>query len=296
MAQNGFPGLGSGMFSQAFQNGVHPLLNSMQGSNFGGQFGGQQPMSPSGFGGMAASGLGSQWMGMQQPQQQAAPKPPGWGGNSAIGGDYNGQVNSNDPWSWLTQDQSGTAAGQFHRMLGGAGKAGVFDPMGSTPLVNMLQQLYQSQFAGQQRGAMEQARNNMVDPSGYGYASLLSQLGGQSGMADALGQARLQSAMQNQNWLRGALGGGFMGQLGGYLSGEQNLSAQEKLMADQQNAQKHAGMGGMLGSLLGAGLGAATGNPGAAMGLFGGGGQQQQQQFNPNQMAQYMAPFGMGAY
>lgn len=253
MAQNpAFPGMQSGMYSQAYPGGVHPAM-----------------------GGTTIGGAPSPWLG-NQAQQQKPQLQPGWNSNP-YGGDFVGNVSSQNPWSWLSQDQAPTAAGQFHRLFGSAGQAGVFDPFGSTPLVNMLQGIYQSQAAGQNRGALEAARNNEVDPSSYGYASLLSQLGGQGHMADALAQARYQSAQQNQDWLRNVVGGGFMNQLGGYLTGQQNLSAQEKLNADLQNAQKHAGMGGMLGGVLGSLVGAipGIGSLGGLSSLFGGGGQTQ---------------------
>jgi hypothetical protein len=253
-----FPGQQSGMYSQAYPQGVHPAAAAAAGAGYGQS--------------VPQTGAWGSWMG---PRPQAQQLPQGWSGDANLGGQYGGAVTSQDPWSWLGQDQSGTAAGQFHRMMGGAGQAGVFDPMGSTPLVNMLQGIYQGQSAGQQRGALEQARNNMVDPSSYGYASLMSQLGGQGHMADALANARYQSAQQNQDWLRNNVGGSFLNQLGGYLGKNMDLAMQEKLQSEQQHMKANQGLGGMLGGLAGSALGALIpggGAIGSAMGgLFGGG-------------------------
>lgn len=289
MAQSGFPGGQSGMFSQAFQGGMHPamqgFLQSLAGQWGGGQAGvpqgGRQavPGASSGQSGPSATwGLGftspppQGWSNGQPGQGQAGVN--GWTPNTG-GNSYAGRLDPNDPWGWYTQDTNANAGGQFHQQLGMAGQAGVFDPMGSTPLVNMLQQQYQNQMGGMNRQALDAARNNLTDPSTYGFASLMSQLQGQGRMADAMSQARLQSAMQNQDWLRNTWGGLLAGDIFNYLTGQRGLSINEKMAADQQNAMKHAQMGGMLGGVAGSLLGAIPGIGGAMGGMFGGMGGQQ---------------------
>lgn len=111
-------------------------------------------------------------------------------------------VDPNNPWDMFATGRGRDAnmGDMLNAILGQAGLQGVFDPRGNQAIFGALKQDAARQSLGRTRAALNFARNNAVDPSAYGFAGLMAQLGGQSDLADALMNARTQSGLQSQGF------------------------------------------------------------------------------------------------
>lgn len=88
-------------------------------------------------------------------------------------------------------------------LIGQGGQAGIFDPMGSQGLLQMMQQKEVSEAGGREAGAVNAARLAYGDdPQMAAYAQLQARLGGQHDLATGLMGARTTSALQNQQYLQ----------------------------------------------------------------------------------------------
>jgi hypothetical protein len=184
------------------------------------------------------------------------------GGGGQGGGNTNvfGQEMGPDFLNNLFSQNASGANGMDFSILGNAGLAGVFDPMGSGPL---LEAIRQQGISG--AGANEQAARTRAmldagnDPSMQAAAGLQSRLGSQNQLSQMLMQARLASVLQNQGALQNF---GF-----GLMNGERGLQQQIHGQRIGNDIQQGNGGGFMdvLGSILGIGAGSFAGGLGGGV-------------------------------
>lgn len=133
---------------------------------------------------------------------------------------------------------------------------GMFDPTGSTPLLQSMYRNLAQQMGGRQAGIANSLRSSGIsDPNNFAMGQLMGNLGASNDMSQALSNAQLQSAMMNQQLL-----GGLYGNLQGTGSQAQLAQLQAALQPKQPSPWGQI-LGGIAGNLI----------PGIGS-LFGGGG------------------------
>ena len=149
---------------------------------------------PAAYGGATAGGAAPEGFGGRQGAMRAAARfTPG--GQSAPSG---------EPGT----DWQGSYNRLFQQLIGSGIGAGAFSPYGSQGLLDVLTQRGVAENQARQRQAVLSAElASPDDPLMRGYAGLQARLGGQSDLARLLGDARLQSILQNQGFLQALLGG-----------------------------------------------------------------------------------------
>lgn len=148
-------------------------------------------------------------------------------------------------------------------LRGRLNSGGVFGMGGQNPLLMQLRQMMMRDAGAQQRSArLGLMGRSDVDPSTFGFQSLMSDLGGQGRTSDAMSRAQMglqQQQLQNY-W-------GMLGQRGGQdfqaWQGELDRDLQKWLAQQQQPGFDWGGLASGLGSLAGAAIG---GPQGAAIG------------------------------
>lgn len=133
---------------------------------------------------------------------------PGAGGGG-VGGS-GGASGGNGWWSdWASgpdtqPGNSGPEMGDIARWLvANGGQAGIFDPMGSQGLLQMMQQKAYSEAGAREAGAANAAGMAYGDdPQMAAFARLQARLGSQHDLATSLSGARQTSALQNQQYLQ----------------------------------------------------------------------------------------------
>ena len=206
-------------------------------------------------GGVQPNAYGAQSAGVDAGSGPQPATAPNWGGGANW---YGGGQAPQGPWT-------------IPQYIQNAQGAGAFDPMGSQGIMDAISAQYGQGYGQAQRGV----RNGLLasgvdDPNAYAYGQLQGDLNAQGQYSQAMQQARLQSMLQNQQFLQSVFGSNQNFAQGNYQQGTQQRF-------NQMNQPK-TGLGQTLGTIGGAALGSFLGPMGTAAGasiggnLFGGGG------------------------
>ena len=183
------------------QLGGQPGMGGAQAGAFGG--GGSYGASP----GMSSEGAAPGAMGVQ-----AA----GGGGGSFSPLDfmrsYRGGARApaaGNPSGEPGGDWEGSFQRLYQQLIGAGIGAGAFNPNGSSGILEGLERRGLSDWrAGQRRAELSaDLDSHGEDPLGRNYARMGAEREGGNSLIDLLGNARLQSMLQNQGWLQSLLGG-----------------------------------------------------------------------------------------
>lgn len=165
----------------------------------------------------------------------AGQTPSGPGGTFTQQDDWNRWNFNNDP-GW---------GGIMGRILGGMGQSGMFDPMGSSAILNEISQRGNRAASSAQNRAMLSGSLHGLDPAARASYGMEAGLRGQSDAANATSNALLAQLMNQQQFGQGLLNDFFGLNRTNYLQQRQ---------ADLQN-QGGSGWGQLLGGVAGGALG-----------------------------------------
>lgn len=192
-----------------------------------------QPQVPQGFGGV----FGGMARAQQQRQQTMNPTGPGFDPNNPFAGSYNRPLNT-------TEDIMGY-------LLRQNAQGGGFGAQGDPRITQMLRSQALQDATAQGRSArLGLLGRSSVDPSTFGYQSLMSDLNSQGQVANAMNQAQLQQALSAQDWYRNLFSGSAMGTQG--FQNQGLLAAQQEAYAKDARKKNPLGQIAQIGGQLGA--------------------------------------------
>jgi hypothetical protein len=193
----------------------------------------------------------SPWLAAKGPPPNPAAQP-GFDPNNPFAGTYTRPLNtSEDIMGYLLRQGA---------------QGGMFGQQGDPRITAMLRsQALQDATAQGRANRLGLLGRSSVDPSTFGFQSLMSDLNTQGQTANAMNQATLQQALAAQDWYRNLFGGSAMGTQG--YQNQRELAAQQEAYAKEARKKsilnQIAGAAGTAaGAFFGGGAGGAAGGAG----------------------------------
>lgn len=142
------------------------------------------------------------------------------------------------------------------QIIGNAGNQGVFDPNGSQGILDAIANQINSGAGGRQNGIRNSLMASGVDdPNAYAYGQLQGDLGLQHDLSSQVGNAQLQSMLQNQGFLQNVFGSNQNFAQNNYGAGMQERYSQN------HNPSAWSQIASILGQAGGQALGSWAGRP-----------------------------------
>ncbi len=176
---------------------------------------------------------------------------------SGLAGILNRGYDPNDPFGGLASGRGGDYGRITQGLIGRAGQAGFFDPMGSRAIRDAIIRRGRTRFESQRRRQSTLGQLAGLDPYQRRVAMLDTERMGGQGLADELNDLEAQQLLGNQDYFRSLYGG------------ERDFQRQMQAQRAAERASRRGALGGTLGRLAGAAAGFIPGI-GPVVGAAGG--------------------------